>query len=375
MEEVVSAFRRQFDKLSTPFQWFIVALLFPLLYLNGWLLVRIIQYFQPFVSLFTLAVLLAFILNYPVKTLRQVGIERSYAVGLVFVIAIAIVATIGFIIIPTVVEDVGEIIELIPEWLGSSRQQLQDIQQWFSKHHLPINITESIGSVAEEALTKLDDIADRVLAITLLTFGSLSQVVLTLILTFYFLLDGTRFVDAVLHRLPTKLGLQIQQSLQENFQNYFVSQLTMALLTGSFLTIALLVLHVDFALLFGISAGAMALIPLGDTLVYATLGGVTALQNVEFGIQVMAIVFFLDFVIDQILAPRLVGKFIGLRPVVVIASLLVGAKLGGLLGVVLAVPLTCFFRDAITGFETYPTEVVEPPGQPPTAAIASAADG
>lgn len=362
MEAVVSGLKRRLDQFSTPVQWFTLALLFPILCLNGWLLLKIVQYFQPFVSLFILSILLAFILNYPVRLLRQAGIPRGYAVGLVFAIAITIITTVGFVLLPTLIEDIGEIIEQIPQWLETSRQQLPALQRWVAARHLPINVTESIGSVAEEALTKLDDVADRVLTFTLVTFGSFSQIILTLVLTFYFLLDGTRFVEVILQRLPDQSGEKIQQSLQKNFQNYFVSQLTIALLTGGLLTVVLLILHVDFALLFGISAGVMALIPFGDTLVYVTLGGVTALQDLQFGVQVLAIAFTLDFFIDQILSPRLVGKFIGLRPVFVITALLIGAKLGGLLGVVLAVPLTCFFRDAIAGFADYEetVEVNEP---------------
>jgi predicted PurR-regulated permease PerM len=316
-------------------------------------LLKIVQYFQPFVNLFILSILLAFILNYPVRLLRQAGIPRGYAVGLVFAIAITIITTVGFVLVPTLIEDIGEIVEQIPQWLESSRQQLPALQRWVAARHLPINITESIGSIAEDALTKLDDVADRVLTFTLVTLGSFSQIALTLVLTFYFLLDGTRFVEVILQRLPAQSGEKIQRSLQKNFQNYFVSQLTIALLTGGLLTIVLLILRVDFPLLFGISAGVMALIPFGDTLVYATLGGVTALQDVQFGVQVLAIAFTLDFFIDQILSPRLVGEFIGLRPIFVITALLIGAKLGGLLGVVLAVPLTCFFRDAIVGFANY----------------------
>jgi predicted PurR-regulated permease PerM len=67
-------------------------------------------------------------------------------------------------------------------------------------------------------------------------------------------------------------------------------------------------------------------------------------------VKVAAVAVVIDQVIDQAIAPRLLGRFTGLRPVWVLVALLVGTKIGGLLGLLVAVPLASFIKSAADGF-------------------------
>lgn len=78
----------------------ILTLLFPLVFLNGWLLFKFFQYFQPIVTIFVLASLFAFILNYPVTQLQKRGFKRNYAVALVFISALLILIGLGITLFP-----------------------------------------------------------------------------------------------------------------------------------------------------------------------------------------------------------------------------------------------------------------------------------
>ncbi|MGH1396161.1 MAG: AI-2E family transporter, partial [Trichormus sp.] len=98
-------------------KWLIITLLFPLVFLNVWLLGRFFRYFQPLVTIFVLACLLGVILNYPVSLLQQRGINRNYAVGLVFLVSSLLLVIVGVILLPIALQQFNEIAKVLPQWI------------------------------------------------------------------------------------------------------------------------------------------------------------------------------------------------------------------------------------------------------------------
>ncbi len=332
-----------------------IGLLFPIVGLNGWLVLSLLQRLQPLVNVFIVAGLLAFILNYPVRFLQARRIQRGYAVLLVLVLALLLLGALVGIVGPMLIEDIGEVAVLIPKWFDTLGAKLQFLEAWASAQNLPFSIGEAVAQVANSLPTELRAIADEVFSLTLGTLGGLSEGILTFVLTFYLLIDGERLTDGLFHRLPSGLGFKVQQSLQQNFQNYFIGQATIAAFMGTAVTITLLALKVPYALLLGMGIGIMALIPFGDLLSFGLIGLLIASQNFWLGMKVIGVALLVDQFVDHIIAPRLLGSFTGLRPVGVITSLLVGAKLGGVLGLLIAVPVVSFVKSLLDGFPDVPT--------------------
>ena len=103
-----------FNKLP---QWLVWGLLFPLVVLNGWLALKVLQYFQPFLTIFVFAAVLAFILNYPVQFLQKRGIQHSYAVIFVGLTGLIILLAIGITVVPLILEESSELVNLLPKWI------------------------------------------------------------------------------------------------------------------------------------------------------------------------------------------------------------------------------------------------------------------
>ncbi|MDF2388393.1 AI-2E family transporter, partial [Nostoc ellipsosporum NOK] len=106
-------------------KWLIITLIFPLIFLNGWLAFRFFHYFQPLLTIFVLAILLAFILNYPVSLLEKRGVKRKYGVGVVFILAVVILVVLGITLLPIVLEQFNEAAKLLPQWIDSTQEKLQ----------------------------------------------------------------------------------------------------------------------------------------------------------------------------------------------------------------------------------------------------------
>jgi predicted PurR-regulated permease PerM len=327
-----------------------LGLLFPLAFLNGWLGLRLFQYLEPFVTIFVLAILLAFILNYPVQFLQQRGLKHNYAVFLVFLPALLILLALGVTIIPIVLAQFHEIAKLVPQWISSSSQELQILDDWAISRRLPVDLGQLVNQLTDRLPDELQYLADQFFNLAVDTIDSLSEVVLTVVLTFYLLIDGERLWDGVAQRSPSSFSPQVRQALQQNFQNYFIGQIALASLVGFSMTLMFLVLRVHFGLLFGLTVGVMSLIPFGDVLSLSVIILLLASHNFWLAVKVAAVAVVIDQVIDQAIAPRLLGRFTGLRPVWVLVALLVGTKIGGLLGLLVAVPLASFIKSAADGF-------------------------
>jgi predicted PurR-regulated permease PerM len=139
--------------------------------------------------------------------------------------------------------------------------------------------------------------------------------------------------------LPKPIGFRIQLALRQSFRNYFLGQLIIAGLMGLTITLAFILLNVPFGLLFGLGIGILVLIPFGDILGIVGVSLLVALNNVWLGGEVLIVATIIDQAIDQAIAPRIFGGFVGLNPVWIIISLLIGVKLGGVLGLIIAVPV------------------------------------
>ncbi|HEY9623811.1 MAG TPA: AI-2E family transporter [Crinalium sp.] len=337
--------------------WLIICLIFPLIFLNGWLALKVFQYLQPLVTVFSLAALLALILNYPTQFLQKRGLKRSQAVSLIVLITVVLAIALGITLIPILAGDISELAQLLPQWIESSSKQLHLFEAWVASRGLPEDLSQIVTQLVNGLSGELEALADHALTLILDTVGNLSEALLTIVLTFYFLADGERIIREIFHRLPVNWGPQVERSLRLNFQNYFLGQLAIAFLVGTLMTIAFLILHIPYALLFGLTIGVMGLIPFGDLVTCAIISVLLAFQDFWLGAKVMVVALALDQVTDQLIAPRLLGTFTGLRPVWVLISLLVGTKIGGLLGLITAVPLASFIKNALDGFESLPPDV------------------
>ncbi|MEH2084062.1 MAG: AI-2E family transporter [Nostoc sp.] len=336
--------------LNQLLRWLIFTLLFPLVFLNAWLAFLLIKNFQPVVTILVLATLLAFILNYPVSILQQRRVKRSYAVALVFILALVIAVALGITLMPIILEQFNEVVKVFPQWIDSSEEKLQIVNDWFFRHKLNVNLSQLLARINDQLPNEIEFISDKLLSIVIDTIDSISEALITVVITFYLLLDGPRIWEIIVKKLPGNIAQQISQSIQQNFQNYLIGQGTLALLMGVSITLLFLVFQVQFGLLFGLGVGLLSLIPFGDVVSLVLITLIIASHDFWLAAKVFAVAVVIDQVIDQAIAPRLLGKFTGIRPIWVLIALLVGTNVGGVLGLLVAVPVAGFIKDIADGF-------------------------
>ncbi|MDF5707819.1 MAG: AI-2E family transporter [Nostoc sp. S4] len=336
--------------LNQLLKWLILTLLFPLIFLNAWLVFWLFQNLQPVVTILLLATLLAFLLNYPVSILQRRGVKRSYAVALVFILASLIFIALGIILLPIVLEQFNEMAKVLPQWIDSSEEKLEILNEWFFNHKLNVNLRQLLTQVTNQLPHELEFISDKLLSIIIDTVDNISEALIIVVLAFYLLLDGPRIWSELFNKFPGTFAQKVSESIQQNFQNYLIGQGTLGLLMGVSETLVFLVFQVQFALLFGLGVGLLSLIPFGDAISLVVITLIIASHNFWLAVKVFVMAFVIDQLIDQAIAPRLLGKFTGIRPIWVLIALLIGTNIGGVLGLVIAVPVAGFIKDAAEGF-------------------------
>lgn len=320
-------------------RWMWWGLALPLLALNAWVALLFYQYFEGLIKISVAAALLTFILGYPVGLIQRLNLSRTKSIFVVLILALAALAVLGVTVIPILLEQLNELVAKLPSWVDSGSTQLDALQVWVSERNFPFDLVK-LGDQLELRLTsKVQEISGAVLGLLPDAISSILDFVLTLVLTFYLVLHGERLWDGIFQWLPERFNGKIRPLLSENFHNYFAGQLTLGLLMGTTMTIAFLIIQVPFGLLFGIGVGLLAVFPFGTATGLIIVSVLTALKSIWLGVRVLAVGAVIAQVVDSAIAPLLIGGFTGLNPVWILISLLVGAKMAGVLGLVIPVPI------------------------------------
>ena len=350
------------DWLNRLPRWMVWGIALPLLALNGWVALIILDFFRSQFTIFLTATLLSFILNYPVQFLAKFRLPRIIAIALVLLGTFSVLGVLGIILVPPLIEQLNELSGRLPSWIDSGSSQFVAFQNWAISLNLPIDLTSLAAQLQAKITTQVQSISASVLSLLPDAIGGVVDLGLTVVLTFYLLLHGERLWDGIFLWLPESWGAHARPLIKQNFQNYFLGQVTVALLMGTAMTIAFVVIRVPFGLLFGIAVGVMAIFPFGPALSITIISFLTALKSIWLGVRVVTVAAIIDQVVENVVAPQLIGGFVGLNPVWILVSLLLGTKIAGFLGLIVAVPVASSIK-SILGDRT------SPPSPPSAAAI------
>lgn len=334
----------------------LIALTAPLLVLNAWAVFAIADYFHSLVVILIGASLIAFLLNYPVGFLEQRGAGRERAAIVVFLLALSLVLALGVTLFPIALQQAQQLLARLPEWVDSGRQQIILLNERLENAGAPFNLDAVVGQITDRIKSQLQAITREVLNVAVFTVTSLLDFLLTLVLAFYLLQHGDELWHSLIEWLPANVRQPFSQTLRMSFQNFFLGQLIMATCLGVTITIVFVLLRVPFGLLFGLTIGTMALVPFGGSVGIWLVTFLIALRDIGLGLKVLGASLVVQQIVENLVAPRVLGSVTGLNPVWVFISILTGARIGGLFGVIIAVPTAVVLKNALIAIRTYGVE-------------------
>jgi predicted PurR-regulated permease PerM len=346
-----SSYFQWWHQLTVPARFLMIGLSAPILVLNFWAMASIAKFFGALIGIIVVASLLAFLLNYPVSWCVDRNLKREPASIIIFLLALSVLLGLGITLFPLAYAQVQQLAVRLPEWIESGRQQLIMLGMEAEERGLHLNLDGMTAQFVDRLQGQIQSLTKSLVNLTLGTVSSLFEsaiaILITTILTFYLLQHGDELWESLIEWLPESKQKPVSNILRLSFQNYFIGQLILGICMALALIPTFLILKVPFGLLFGLTIGTMALIPFGGTVGIISVTLLVALQNIWLGLKVLIAAAIVQQVLENLVAPRVLGSVTGLNPVWVFMSVLVGAKTGGLVGVVVAVPMAVVAKTSL----------------------------
>lgn len=308
-----------------------------------WLLGRFASVLTPFVF----AALVVFLLRRPVTTLTAKGMSRGAAVGLCYLVILGSVSFASVAIIPPLVTQFGEFLGDFPRHFAAARDLWFDLQRRYTSMEVPQWLQDAVLAQRESLAAQAADWSKRLAGGVVLAGGQAFTVVLNLFLSLTLAFFALRDLPVIKSEVLALGGSKRRDDLLEVFERvtlvvegWLKGQSIIAMIVGVLTWLGLQLLGVPYALIIGLIAGITNLIPYLGPLVAGTIAAISAAfvspMLVVYTIIYIAILQQLE---SMFLQPRVMSDQVNLHPVLVVFSLLVGASVGGLFGMLLAVPV------------------------------------
>jgi predicted PurR-regulated permease PerM len=287
-----------------------------------------------------IAVFLSLALNPAVDRLeRRLG-RRGLATGIVFIAALIVIALIGWLFIPIVVDQVNNFAHKVPDYLDDltkGRGRLGFLQE---KYHL---VDKARKALREGGASKLFGLSGTALAVAAGVVNAVLATVTIAFLTFFMLLEGPNWIDrffSLLRPQSRERWRAVGHDIYRTVGGYVSGNLLISLIAGGLTAIVLRIVGVPYAVALGLIVAILDLIPLaGATIAAIIVGAVAFIHSVPAGIVVVVFFIIYQQVENHILQPIVYGRTVQLSPLVVLISVLIGAELAGVLGALAAIPV------------------------------------
>jgi predicted PurR-regulated permease PerM len=287
------------------------------------------------------AAFLALALNPAVEHIERRGLKRGYAAAIVFILALAAIVGLGFLVLPPLVRQVTDFIQAVPSLvddLVAGRGQLGFLQR---DYHIVDRIREAIDKNGAGGVL---GITAPAIAVAQSVFSVIIGSVAIAFLTFFMLLDGPRLVERFYAFLPEagrprweRVGHEIYRTVG----GYVTGNVLISVIAGVAAMIALFVLGSSYSVALAVVVAILDLVPLAGATMAAVIVSTVVFVELGWVKGVIIVVFFLVYqqLENHILQPVIYGRTVQLSPLVVLVSVLIGAELAGILGALAAIPV------------------------------------
>jgi predicted PurR-regulated permease PerM len=324
-----------------------------------WFIHSILNILAPFL----VSMVFAYILNPVVDLFEGWKVPRWVSALILILLFLGGITLVLFFVLPIAVTQFEGVLDAVSKLVGDFRNWVWNSKTMHALERYGISADELRGTLATRLTPKVDDILKVLLQSMLSLVSSMSMVVtqifyviLVPFLTFYILTDfrtiGHRF-RMLFPKSKRELVADYMQRADDLVGHYLRGALTVALLQGIIISVLFSIMDIKYALLLGLLAAILDLVPYFGLLtimalsaIVATFGEPPILPKVVFALGSIGFLHLLEVVF---LSPRIVGGKVGLHPLLIILSLLVFMYFLGFIGLLIAVPATAlillFVRD------------------------------
>lgn len=295
------------------------------------------------VAIFFAALIIASAVDLMCGTLRKLKIPRFLGVIMIYLFFIFILATISYFVVPVFAVEFKTLAGQFPELLEKIQREAEFLNRF--------DILENTGEFLNVLASGLRAGGESIAGVSSRIFGGLIAVVSIFVISFYLSLQEKgieNFLRLIVPKKQENYIIDLWLRSQRKLGRWLQGQLFLSLVVGASVYIGLSLLGVRYALILAVVAAALEIIPnVGPVLAAAPAILIASLDSLFLGILTLILYVFIQQMENHLLVPNVIKRVIGLNPVIVIIALLIGVKMGGILGMILAVPLAAVFVELL----------------------------
>jgi predicted PurR-regulated permease PerM len=306
-----------------------------LLYISGLLAIG----FSPIVRLIERQKVL------PIGTQR---FPRWLAILVLYLLILGALTGVGFMVVPPLVDQAQQLWEALPKLFEKGQQFL--ISKGLLREHLTWQQAVERAPIGEQGGEAMGTVFSAVVGV----LGGLFGFVTILILTFYFLVEGWRMRERLLWLFPRSKRARVDAASRDitvKISAWLGGQLLLGAIIGLTSAIGLWLLGVPFFYVLALIAGIGEMIPIVGPIL-AAIPAVAVASSISLKKALFVIIFFVlqQQFENHVLVPKVMQRQVGISAVTVIVALLIGGKLLGIAGAILAVPTAAILQVILTEF-------------------------
>ena len=290
------------------------------------------------------AVVIASAASPAVDFFARFNFPRALSAGIVYAAAAAIFVVFFYFFVPVILAEVSGFLTTLPQ---------------YSSEILP-EVLEQNGDIAvislEEVVANvrglLSTFSGSILGTTALVSGGLFNFTLIVSISFYLLIQKNGVARFLSYAIPLKYSdraLSLWVRSQKKINEWFRGTAIASLAVGISVYIGLLLLGVPYAFLLALLSGLLNFIPIIGPIISTITAAVVGFAEggLLIGVLTIALFIFVQALENHVLNPIVVGRAVGVSPIVILLAVGIGSRLGGFLGILLAVPLSAIFMELL----------------------------
>ena len=304
------------------------------------------------------AIIVASALEPAVLWLRERGIPRILSVIIIYLTLAAIFFFSIYLILPLLVEDLRNISFSFPEIQQRVAVELERAGKFPLFSFLDGGLKDFVNIPTSYA----EKISGGVLSLASMFFGGILSFVLIVVFSFY-LTAQEKGIESFL-RLITPVTqesyvIDLWMRSQKKLGRWLRAQILLGALVGVLIFIGLTIMGVENALFFALLAAVFEIIPVVGPVLAAIPSTIIAFfSSPLLGLSVIALFIVVQQLESHVIIPVVMRKAVGLSPLIVVLALLIGAKIGGIFGILLAVPITVILAEFVSDWDKKKRELI-----------------
>ncbi len=277
--------------------------------------------------------------------LESLRLPHGLAVSLVYLGLVVIMVIIGIFLIPMTVTQLSQLGAKLPEYIAQAPDWIETLQENLARLNIYVDLTPIYRpeEMARRAETVGAAIIQNALVVVTEVASGVANALIIIVLSFYMMLDGKRVTKQALALIPAKFHDELSvaaKSIERTFGGFIRSQLLMALLYAVFVTLAMTIARLRFAVAIGSLAGLVMFIPVIGAPIAMVMPAIIALfQNPSLALWMLLIMTVYQQILLRIVMPKIMSEVVGMPPLLILAAIMISTRLIGLWGFIFGIPV------------------------------------